>query len=150
MSHIGCGLGHSLAVAEGGRDVYSWGWGAAGQLGRQGDPRVPSEAGLARDRGGLDGDGLAVAGSRVRSCDVHAACLSRWHRRRSAICSTTTCPCLAGRVDLPPLGGGTHVVKVSAGRVHSVALLSDGTLLCWVSGVACGVMKTAASQYAIS
>jgi len=30
---IACGLGHSLAVSHCGREVWAWGWGAAGQLG---------------------------------------------------------------------------------------------------------------------
>lgn len=61
--HLGAGLGHSLAVNAQG-SVYSWGWNAGHQLGRDGRRDSPLPASV----GDLEGeDVIALAGGRAHS-----------------------------------------------------------------------------------
>lgn len=61
--HIGAGLGHSLALDSEG-SVFSWGWNAGCQLGREGQPDVAVPGEIKE----LQGEGVVlIAGGRVHS-----------------------------------------------------------------------------------
>ena len=60
LVQVSCGGRHSLALSQGGRELWAWGWGKYGQLGLMGDTRsqgLPQRVPLPS----IDGGRVAVA-----------------------------------------------------------------------------------------
>jgi alpha-tubulin suppressor-like RCC1 family protein len=140
--HIDAGNVHSCAIRPNG-GVYCWGQGSFGQLGYAnteyiGDDEAPSAAGPV-DLGGRGA--VAVATGRVHSCALlDNGSVRCWggnefgelgYGNKQMVGDNET-PASVAPVDL---GAGRSAVAITAGYLHTCAILDNGSVRCWGAGL---------------
>ncbi len=142
---ISAGGTHSCALLNGG-DVRCWGYGAYGALGYGGEPNDPTVPGPP-DIGDNETPGSVGPVNFGPGRTAVAIAAGGFHT--CALLDDGTVRCFGwaengqlgyGNVDrvadpsiLPPvkLGAGRTAVAISAGEIHTCALLDDGSVRCW-------------------
>jgi alpha-tubulin suppressor-like RCC1 family protein len=154
---ITAGGSHTCAILDTG-DVLCWGFGFDGQLGydsRQnlGDSTLPGSQ-TPVDLGGQHA--IAVSGGTQHTCAILVGGSVRcWgfgvkgqlgygdpNNRGDGVCVANVDPMLPANCDAKVsdgapvfLGSGRTAVAISAGGLHTCAILDDGSVLCWGEGV---------------
>jgi alpha-tubulin suppressor-like RCC1 family protein len=132
FTFISVGAGHQCALTRDGR-AYCWGENGGGQLGTGGESQAQGVTPVA---GGLTFASISAGGSYTCAVTTEqmAYCWGgsangQLGAGAAAACNYATFPC---SVDTPvPVAGGLHFVQISAGRVHTCGITSDGTGYCW-------------------
>ena len=138
-THVSAGENHSAALSAGG-EVYVWGRGEHGQIGRGEAPSEPAPDALVPARVSALVDAnitcaqIACGGDHALALTTRGVVLA-WGRGSSGPAGRgeTEDVRTPTRVD-PALFRGERVVHVSAGRAHNVAVGESGTVYTWGDG----------------
>ncbi|HWF50091.1 MAG TPA: hypothetical protein VG294_05525 [Solirubrobacteraceae bacterium] len=148
---ITAGGSHTCAILDTG-DVLCWGFGFDGQLGYDSRQNLDDSA-LTGSRTPVDLGGqkaIAISGGTQHTCAILVAGTVRcWgfgvkgqlgygdpNNRGDGVCSGTPPVCDAKVNDGLPvnIGVGRTAVAISAGGLHTCAILDNGSVLCWGDG----------------